>query len=181
MTVQTLAAWLLGAMVTWSPPAVHREGAEEARARYESIADDIAFVSLDPDEPPVFEGTSGRAKTALLVAAIASYESGYRKDVDTGQVRGDHGKSWCIMQIQVRGKTAEGWTGEDLVEERKRCVRAALHRIRASFVMCRKLPLLDRLSGYTLGRCRKEPKAEWRTLRAMKWWQAHPLPGEHES
>jgi large subunit ribosomal protein L22 len=40
-----MAAWLLGAMVTWSPPENHhREGAKAALARYETIARDLAKV-----------------------------------------------------------------------------------------------------------------------------------------
>lgn len=175
MTLESMAAWLLAAMIAWNPPAQHREGEQAATTRYDSIAHDIASVSLEPDEAPLFDGPVGRAQTALLIASVASFESTFRKDVDTGTLQGDHGRSWCILQIQVYGKTAEDWTGQQLVEDRKRCVKAGLHRMRQSFTMCKHLPLIDRLAGYTLGQCKEEPKAEWRTRRALGWWKGHPF------
>lgn len=175
MTVDSLAAWLLAAMVTWNPPAQHREGERVATERYNDIAHDVAAVALDQSEPSVFDGPQGRAQTALLIAAIASFESAYRRDVDSGQTKGDHGRSWCILQVQVYGKTAEAWTGEDLISDRKKCVRVALHRMRESFVECKGLPLVFKLAGYTSGTCFEDPKAEYRTRRALSWWKTHPF------
>lgn len=175
MTVESLAAWLFAAMVSWSPPAQHREGARVASERYRSIAHDFAAVALDEHEPVVFDGPQGRPQTALLLAAIAASESSYRADVDSGQVKGDHGKSWCILQVQVYGKTAENWTGEEIVADRKKCIRVALHRMKESFLECKALPLVYRLAGYTAGTCFEDPKAEYRTRRALSWWKTHPF------
>src|SRR5438045_3514877 len=105
MTLETLAAWLVTAMIAWNPPNQHREGEAAATERYQAMARDFATIALDSEELPIFDGPQGRPQTALLMAAIASFESGYRKDVDTGTVKGDHNRSWCIMQIQVFGKT----------------------------------------------------------------------------
>lgn len=177
MTVEAMAAWVLGAMVTWSPPeAHHREGAKAALARYESIAHDLALVVSDEKEAPLFDGPTGRAQTALLLAAVASMESDFRKDVDTGKLRGDNGRSWCILQIQVYGKTPEQWTGQDLVDDRTRCLRSGLRVMRESFKQCRALPLEYRLSGYTSGSCWEEPLAKVRTRRALSYWKKKPFP-----
>jgi len=178
MTIDALAAWLLTAMAAWNPPADHREGEEAATERYSSIAHDVAEVVLDSNEEPLFDGPSGRPQTALLLAAVASFESGFRREVDLGTIRGDNGRSWCILQVQVFGRTAEQWTGKELVEDRTRCLRAGLHRMHDSFEACKRLPQVQRLSGYTRGHCGPDPKGEWRMRRALNWWKAHPLSAD---
>ncbi|WP_394839914.1 hypothetical protein LVJ94_23785 [Pendulispora rubella] len=178
MTIDALAAWLVTAMTAWNPPAEHREGEQAATERYASIAHDVAEVVLDSNEQPLFDGPQGRAQTALLLAAVASYESGFRREVDLGTIRGDNGRSWCILQVQVFGRTAEQWTGKELVEDRTRCLRAGLHKMHDSFEACKKLPQVQRLSGYTRGHCGPDPKAEWRMRRALNWWKAHPLTAD---
>jgi hypothetical protein len=171
--VERVAAWLVGAMMAFSPPIV-KTPAEQAR--YEAIARDLAAVTFDANEKPAFEGEDGRAKTALLMAAIASFESGYRADVDDGRTRGDHGNSWCLMQVRVIGKTREGYTGEDLVKDRTKCFRVALRLIRQSFAWCKTLPIEDRLAAYTVGVCKEnEPLARNRFYRARSYWKDHPL------
>jgi hypothetical protein len=177
MSTSILASYLLSAMVAWMPPKVHhREGEAAALQRYEAIANDIAKVALDETEQPLFAGEDGRTQTALLVASIASFESHFRADVDEGKARGDNGVSWCLMQVQVHGKTAEGWTGPELVNDRTKCLKAGLHLIRESFSMCKHLPLRHKLSGYTVGTCGSDSASEWRIGRAVKWMKEHPTP-----
>jgi hypothetical protein len=179
MTITTLMTYLLQAMAAWVPPAQHPEGTDKAQARYDSIARDIATVALDEAQNPLFAGSDGREKTALLVASIASFESYFRADVDEGKARGDKGGSYCLMQIQVgNGRTPEGWTGPELIASRPKCLMAGMNRIRESFSMCRNLPQAFRLSGYTSGRCTQEPKAEARMNRATRWLASHPLTGD---
>jgi hypothetical protein len=178
MSTSALTAYLLAAMTTWMPPKEQPEGVEAALRHYEAIAADIAAVALDPEERPVFAGEGGRAKTALLLASIASLESGFRADVDDGRVRGDHGRSWCLLQVQVWSKTKEGWRGSDLTKDRQKCITAGLHLVQASYEACPSLPLPDRLSVYTVGHCQKDPKAENRTLRAIRWMKEHALEKE---
>jgi hypothetical protein len=181
--MNALIAYLIAAMVTWSPPADHDYYAsrEETLDRYAAIAHDIATVALDPAEAPLFGGPQGRAQTALLVASVAFYESGgYRRDVDFGigkKARGDSGRSWCLMQINLgEGATLESWTGRDLVAERQKCLRVGLRRMRDSFAMCKELPFMDRLSGYTTGRCTEgDDYSHRRMRRALDWWTSHPL------
>jgi len=101
--------WTVSRMLRWSrpgrsfhPPA--KETLEEGTLRYAEIADAVRDVIYDPIERPVFGGRYGRARTMALVLSISLYESGYRKDVDLNigkLARGDGGKSWCLMQLQL--------------------------------------------------------------------------------
>lgn len=169
--LERVAVWLVGAMASWVPARTPTD-----QARYDSIAKDLAQVTFDPAEKPAFEGEDGRAKTALLLAAIASFESGYRADVDDGRTRGDHGTSWCLMQVRVIGKTRDGYVGEDLVRDRTKCFRVALRIVRESFAWCKDKSIEDKLSGYTIGQCKdNEPLARNRFGRARSYWKDHPL------
>jgi hypothetical protein len=177
-----LVAYLLTAMLAWSPTHDHEyyEAREETLARDAAIARTIAEVALDPAEPPLFGGPDARAETALFVSSVAFYESGgFRRDVELGtgkHSRGDSGRSWCLMQVNIGGgMTAEHWTGLDLVGDRAKCIRAGLHRMRESFEHCTGQTFVDRLSGYTDGRCRDgADAAHRRTLRAVQFWEKHP-------
>lgn len=167
-----LAAYLLAAMSSWAPPSVHDfTGTPRAvtEARYESIATDLATVALDPEEVPLFAGEVGRAQTALLMLAIASYESGqFRFDVDRqDKPSGDGGLAYCLGQLH--GKYAEGLT------DRVSCFRGQLRALRDSWAMCKTGTPADRITGYTVGRCDPgEPQAIHRMERATRWWGKHP-------
>ena len=174
-----LVSYLVSAMLAWVPVyAQTAESKEEALARYESIAQDAAAVAFDDQERPLFAGPNGRTQTALLMLSIASYESSYRKTVDDGATQGDHGHSFCLMQIRVgAGVTREGWSGDDLIAERTRCFRAALHILHGSFNVCHTLPVEDRMSAYATGRCFENATvSRSRIGRARNWWQSHPAP-----
>jgi hypothetical protein len=181
--MNALIAYLLAAMVTWSPPGDHDyyERREETLERYAAIARDVAEVALDPAEAPLFGGPQGRVQTGLLLASVAFYESGgYRRDVDLGigkKARGDSGRSWCLMQINLGdGMTAERWSGRDLVLDRQKCLRVGLRRMRESFDMCKGEVFVDRLSGYTTGRCTADDDFSHRRMkRALQWWSQHRL------
>jgi hypothetical protein len=148
------------------------------RARYESIARDVASVAFDESESPLFEGEDGRTQTALLILSVASYESFYQKMVDEGLRRGDNGRSVCLMQVRVgEGKTREGWRRADLVHDRTLCFRAGLHILHASFDMCRRFALADRMSAYATGHCFSNAQISRSRLgRARTWWTTHPPP-----
>jgi hypothetical protein len=181
--MSNLVLYLVAAMNTWVPmKAQHHERLEHATARYESIARDVAAVALDDSEEPLFEGNDGRVQTAVFLLAIASFESDFRLPVDQGIGRGDHGDSYCLMQIRVgAGTTREGWTGRQLVTDRKLCFRAALHILHGSFNICHTLPIEDRMSAYATGRClRNVDVVRQRMDRARSWWTAHaPPPDEY--
>lgn len=178
--MESLVSYLVAAMVAWVPLYAHRpaEVLDETAARYESIARDAAAVALDDNEAPLFDGPDGRAQTALLMLSVASFESSFTKTVDDGGRRGDNGHSFCLMQIKVgRGITREGWTGRQLVNDRRLCFRAALHILHASFNACRAFPLDDRLGAYATGHCFIDAAiSRSRIRRARAWWQAHAPP-----
>jgi hypothetical protein len=178
--MENLVTYLVAAMVAWVPIHAHApiESPDVVHARYESIAHDAVSVALEAGEAPLFDGPDGRAQTAVLMLSVASFESSFRKSVDEGVGRGDHGYSYCLMQIHVGdGHTREGWSGRQLVEDRKLCFRAALHILRASFGACRSLPVDDRLSAYASGRCFADALvSRSRIGRARRWWESHAPP-----
>lgn len=201
-SITAIHTWAVDQMVVWSPPGKSfypdaKESEEEGKARYESIAHDAISVAYDPVEPPLFKNDPiGRAKTLAIMLSIARSESGgYRRDVDFNvgkMARGDGGKSWCLMQIQLskpnpKGQTStrialkgdqyeyvytkdKGFGGEDLIADRKVCFRVALHMARESFRACSGLPVEDRLSVYAGGNCEDgRPQSRVRVGKAIRW------------
>ncbi|MGO9710150.1 MAG: hypothetical protein ACLQBL_14880 [Polyangiaceae bacterium] len=169
-----IITWLVAAMFAWTPAK------EPDRARYTEIASDLAAVVYDPAEQPLFAGSDGRAKTALLLASIAAHESTFRVDVENGRARGDGGTSWCFMQLHIgSGKTVEGWTGQDVTSDRKLCFRAGLHIARESFRMCNGLPDNEMLSAYASGQCGRSLESRVMVSRATAYSQHHPMNDAH--
>ena len=173
-----LVSYLVAAMTSWVPLYAQGEPRDETASRYKSIAQDAVSVAYDESERPLFGGSTGRAQTALLMLSVASFESAFRKNVDDGTRLGDHGHSYCLMQIRVGdGTTGEGWTGSELIVDRTRCFRAALHILRGSFAACRRLPMIDRMSAYATGSCSEGAEASrLRVGRALQWWDTHLKP-----
>ena len=177
-----LILWLVATMLRWTLPTPQHEA---AAARYEEIAKDAVEVAFDPAEKPLFGNSIGRTQSVIVMLAIASYESGFRKDVEEGRARGDHGRSWCLMQInlgtsRVRldgdgwawAKEGEpgAWSGEDLAADRQKCFRMALHFARVSYRACGDLSL------YTSGACSStEKSAQFRALRAKDALRRNPI------
>jgi len=169
---------------TFYPEA--KETKEEAELRYQSIAKDLLEVVWDSDEKPLFKGPDGRARTLAMMLGIMRFESGLRRDVDyqLGKYAfGDGGASACLMQVRVgSGKTPEGWTKEDL-KDRKKCFRAALHVLHASFKACRFLPEEYRLSAYTsgvdklTGKCVAKNASKIRYNEGKKIFESNAVPG----
>jgi len=208
--LETMLSWLVGIILTvspinqqWSYPEANKETSEERTERYRSISEDLLSVVYDPTEIPLVsrEDPFARAKTALVLLAIANYESGFRRDVDFNlgaESRGDHGRSWCLMQVNLgapskAGKSptrivftsngtyewaydgTNGYGGEDLVRDRKLCFRAALHMVRVSFNACGKLPAEERLRVYASGTCSESAsKASRRRMRLAQHWMSNP-------
>ena len=170
-----------------------QESIEEAQDRYQSIAQDLVDVVYDSNEDPLFSGEYGRLKTAMTLLSIASFESGFRRDVDYGELRGDKGASVCLMQINI-GKTdqegrsykrfvldssgyynvvfdrSQGWGAEDLIEDRQKCFRVALAIARKSFSKCHESDDLNKLKLYTSGSCYLGSiSSKQRMRRAFDW------------
>lgn len=171
-----VAFWLYALMEVWNPAKYRnktfiteaQESQAQAVERYIGIAQAAIDVAFDPKEPPVFVSKNeekARMHTALLILSVAYLESGMRRDVDFGQgkySRGDGGRSWCMMQINVGSGTVPDpdpvistWTGKDLVSDRTKCFRVGLHRIRRSFAACAANPLKYRLAAYASGSCER--------------------------
>jgi hypothetical protein len=123
-----LETTILAALLTWAP--AHRSETQgETAARYASVAADLAAVATS--EPIA---TLGPYRTAMALATVAYLESGLSPTVDDGSHRGDQGRSVCILQIMVgAGRTPEGWTSADLLDDRRKCVAAGLRLLRASW------------------------------------------------
>jgi hypothetical protein len=173
--LNVLTSWLLSAVVSMASQEVAYNSADvEDHAakmlRLESISRDIVTVAFDPKEKPLFQGPRGREMTAVFIAATAAAESGgFLKSVDSGEKRGDHGRSWCIMQINIgKGKTPEGWTGSDLIKDRGKCIKTGYRVMKSSMSMC-KGSVRDSLAAYLSGNCRVGiPSSRARYDRAMK-------------
>jgi hypothetical protein len=156
-----LAGWMMSVLVSLSPlnmktyQAADTETVVEKKERLESMAHDIVEVVFDDAETPLFHGTNGRLKSAVFVATWASHESGaFRKGVELGSNRGDRGTSWCIMQLHIGNKkTVEGWTGKELIEDRKKCIRAGYHAMQRSLAACHGVPERDAMAAYASGKC----------------------------
>ncbi|NUP04506.1 MAG: hypothetical protein HOW73_00405 [Polyangiaceae bacterium] len=164
-----MKAWILALMLHLSPQERwkslpgHEETVGERRARYESIAADIATT--------VGEGDGidrNRHQDAALLVAVTFLESGFQKDVDVGPCyrpsadskRCDSGRAACLAQIRIRdGRTSEhthgigGLTQEDLFKDRKKCLAIAKHMLRRSFRACAKDGPDARMDVYASGRC----------------------------
>ena len=173
-----LSTWILSVMLSIAPieklAPVYHETPESMKARYEQIAADMA--SSINSQPKLFstdDAEKDAVKEAALLTSIAFHESNFRKDVDEGKVRGDHGRSWCLMQINIgNGHVTVGdsemqkWKGIDLIKDRTKCFRASVEILRTSMEACKKLKGSGILSGYTTGRCiqnERTAKVRWDT------------------
>lgn len=187
-----VARWIYEASLAWVPLAhvTGWESREEADTRRLSIAADVAAVTFDPKEWPVFDSGSdfvSRANTALFLASIASYESGYDVRVDRGHCEAlpggtkagwcDGGNAYSLWQHNIgNGKTIDGWTKIDLIADRKKAVRAALHALQLSAKTCSKTYSgADAFSIYAQGVCGPSPKMRERLSRATSYASTTPL------
>ena len=196
-----IVGWLFSLILSFSPPEGpgradplpgHEETVAEKTARYASIAEDVYSVVYDPDTQPLYAGPKGRARTAILVLAIAYHESGFSQDVDGGPCyrgadglspRCDFGRSACIMQINVGdGTSPEGYTKAELFADRKKCIRSALARIRSSMGECKHLDEKHRLNAYASGVCtRGDEQSEELWSLAQRFAARVPMPTEDDA
>lgn len=159
--MDSIVTWMVSLMISMAVPLGPSETEAMRQERYRDIAADVTAVVYNPHQAPLYAGPFGRAKTAALVLAIMSFESDYRAEVDNGTVRGDNGKSWCLGQVKL-GKPNQfkstrlhiyvdpkgyygltknrkiGWSGQDLVQDRTKCIRAMIAVAHTSFHVAKK-------------------------------------------
>lgn len=166
-----LSTWVFGVMLAISPSTKfkqHFESEEAMKVRYEQTANDM--VDAIRSSKPLFTGDNAELQEAALLTSIAFFESGFRKDVDNGTVRGDNGGSWCLMQLNIGGgnvkvgtEEMKKWNGKDLIKDRKKCFKAAIEVLRLSMKECSQYNGSDVISLYTSGKCAPgEPLAKSR-------------------
>lgn len=208
--MKALVTWLLLAMASWAP-VQKTSGVEtlaEATIRRESIVKDLLEVTFDSKEKPLFMGDNGRAYTAIWIANWLYDESNYAVLVDQGKVRGDGGRSWCLGQHNIGegrtpswyykeyrfalptdapGDVTPGFTGPELVKDRKNCLRATLHAFHHSLQRCSKytpVPEPEKLnpdvfSLYAAGYCVKGlPTIQKRQKRLLNFLKLNAVPAD---
>ena len=178
--------WILSTMNGLAPAhRVHfeREAMEsyvQADARYRKVAEDAVDEAMVVR--PLFGGRHGRIGTAMMTVTLWFMESGFRRDIDLGTSRvrlrhtglNDFGRSWCMGQINLGSKrvldpdhpgmwldtsntlTPQGWSGPELVADRRKCAHVTIETLRQSMLACRSLPMNQRLAAYAVGRCDSE-------------------------
>lgn len=157
--VQIVNIWLASLVLMMYPPnKMHPndlDKQEEYKTHVNEVVKDIQEIIYDPNHKSWFGGRWGRAQEAALTTIIAAEESGgFNPDVESGKVRGDSGASWCLMAMNIgRGRTSEGWTGPELIADRKKCITAGVNAMQRSMNSCRKFGMLSGLSPYNTGRC----------------------------
>ena len=142
-----LASYLLAFILAFAPPPKPSEEAVELE-RLSEIAADVDAVVSDPNEPPLFDGANGRARTGLLLLSMAKSESDFAEHIDHGRClphECDHGHAATMWQLHTDGGIAlDGvryrywWAGgdgpffrgPDLVADRRLAVRVVLHVLR---------------------------------------------------
>lgn len=163
-----LASYLLSAMTSWVPLSNHSyyEKQKETLLRYADLAITMATAVSDSNRVPVFEGEDGRTKTGLLMASIASTESGYVRSAVTCKIGGDNGIAWGAWQTHTdKAKTCASLSN---------AVGMALNYVEISFNWCKNGNSLDKLSGYTDGRCRRSNQSRRKISRALRWYNENP-------
>lgn len=160
-----LASYLLKSMLFWVPLESHSfyEEKQDTLNRYVKIAIAISETISEDNNLSVFENDKDKIKEGLLLASIASTESGFQKNVVECKTSGDHGAAWGPWQTHTNKKE----TCNDLVYAAK----MALNYIQISFQWCNQLSLSNRLSGYTDGKCRESWESQRKINRALQYEQ----------
>jgi hypothetical protein len=127
--MSSLIAWIAAASTLLAPGRDHDQLTAAIASRAEAGA-------------PLFHEDDDRRRTAAFLVAIAFRESSLRADA-VGDHVGGKPTSFCAFQIHLPwgAKTAEGWTGADLVEDPVKCVTAAMRMLRISMRVCPSAPL----------------------------------------
>lgn len=135
--MSTLVTWVLAASSALAPQRSHDRLATAIASRAEA-------------EAPLFKGDEDRKRTTALLVAMAFRESSLREDA-VGDHRAGKPTSFCAFQLHLPwgAKSAEGWTGPELVDDPEKCVSAAMHLVRESMRACPTHPLAWYAAGPT--------------------------------
>ncbi len=198
VNMKVFIAWIVAFLLAKSPLGQPQYGSvgetpQAREARYGSIATDLSEVIAS--EPPFYAGDHGLVRTASVMLSVAFFESGFSARVDNGTLRGDAGKSVCLMQLNVgKGKTPPwnkvtgryalpsdntadvepGWTAAELIADRKKCFRAAHRLMRMSIASCSRYGALESLRAYASGSCGGgSPESRARMSVAVRWYDGH--------
>lgn len=154
----TLYALALAAVSAHAVPSPGEPALARA-ARLRATAAD-AVHAVEASRPLPGHTAEGTLRIVLATAIVES--AGFRLDVDKGDARGDHGRSVCLMQINVgKGRVASAdhevstWRAGDLLADRRKCFRAGIEAARWSMTTCAAAGLrgADTLAAYVSGRC----------------------------
>lgn len=184
-----LFQWILAFMLAVSPPTdpghqeAGKETPEETIQRYEEITNDIIEVAYDPEIRSLYpDHENGRSRSVAVMLGIMYHESNFYRHIDAGWKKGDSGRSWCMMQVwagRAPRKTGnwnyvhdrppywgdpeheirEGYSGPELVSNRKLCLKEGLRIARWSFRKCGNRGPLEKLRVYASGSCSKGGEA----------------------
>lgn len=130
----------MSALFTWVVAASSLLAPLRPATEYDALAEAIANRALA--EAPLFKGDDDRHRTSALLVAIAFRESSLRANA-VGDRIGGKPTSFCAFQLHLPHgeRTAEGWSGEELLEDPYKCVTAAMHMLRISMRVCPSSPL----------------------------------------
>ena len=127
--MSVLFTWVVAASSLLAPARQHDELARAIANRVEA-------------EAPLFKNDEDRHRTAALLVAIAFRESSLRAAA-VGDHVGGKPTSFCAFQVHLPwgAKTADGWTGSDLLDDPEKCVAAAMRMLRVSIRVCPSSPI----------------------------------------
>jgi hypothetical protein len=179
--MNAFVAWILAAALHFAPPERHprfdgyEETAEQAHARYEQIAVDIAAA---------VEGRKDAKDMAALALAWAIGESALAPDADKGpcyrkgrwKLRCDGGLAagpWQLHEYWDR-QAKERVTVAAIFADRARSAKTVVRKLIGAWVQCAHLAPEDRLSGFGLGHCEAgnaSVRARYRLWQRVRAWQ----------
>jgi hypothetical protein len=165
ITIATLAAYLMAAMLSFTPTSQHAyyEKSAVTSERYATIANDLAVVMLAQDMPD-----AERLKVGSVMVSIGDAESHWNADVVACKKGGDNDRAWGPWQTQL--------PKAEVCKDTRSAATLALGMVRYSLAACKRMPLGDRLSWYTDGRCMtKWQRSRYRLNRALAWVNQHPF------
>lgn len=106
-------------------------------------------------QDPLFKNDPLKQKTASLIMAVSFREGSLQPSIKGDKDKAGKFTSFCTMQIHLPfgAKTSEGWTGDELVEDAKKCIIVGVRMLRESMRMCPKHPIAFYAEGKNTETC----------------------------